>query len=108
MRLMHVVCTLLCLTFPLLSALPARAVTPQEAAQYVGQSATITGTVSQVHFDRRSGNIFINMGGHFPNHVFYGIIFSGSSGAFDGVERLTGHTVQSLARSNPTMASHRL
>ncbi|WP_283177619.1 nucleotide-binding protein [Gemmobacter sp. 24YEA27] len=82
-----------CLALATPAAVSAQDVRPAEAAAYIGQSVTVTGTVSQVHYDKKSGNTFINMGGRYPNHTFYGIIFAKSSGAFSGVGSLQGATV---------------
>lgn len=66
---------------------------PAEAARYLGETVTVTGKVTGVHYDSRSGNTFINMGGRYPNHTFYGIIFRSSASNFQGIKSLDGATV---------------
>lgn len=68
-------------------------ISPEEAAGYVGQTATVVGIVSQVSRDQRSGNIFLNFGDRYPNHAFYAVIFDYDAGMFSGVERLEGSSV---------------
>ncbi len=87
-----------CLALAAPVAAAAQEIRPAEAASYVGQSVTVIGTVSQVHYDKKSGNTFINMGGRYPNHTFYGIIFADSSSAFSGVGSLQGATVSITGR----------
>jgi hypothetical protein len=40
-----------------------------EAAQHIGQAATVEGTISKV-FKSRNGNTFLNFGGDYPNVTF--------------------------------------
>jgi hypothetical protein len=49
------------------------AYTPREAAKHVGETATITGMVDGVHQSGK-GNIFLNMGGKYPNQAFTAFI----------------------------------
>lgn len=65
----------------------------RDVSQYVGQTVTVVGKVSQVSTGN-SGAIFINFGGRFPNHTFYGVIFRKNVGLFPGVRDLTSHTVE--------------
>jgi hypothetical protein len=51
---------------------------PEEAAKHVGETATITGTVDGVHQSGK-GNIFLNMGGKYPNQAFTAFIPSASA-----------------------------
>jgi DNA/RNA endonuclease YhcR with UshA esterase domain len=44
-----------------------------EAAQHVGQKATVEGTVVKV-FTSKNGNTFLNFGGEYPNQTFTGWI----------------------------------
>lgn len=83
----------LCLSLGTPAVSFAQDIRPAEAAQHVGQIVTVTGTVSQVHYDSRSGNTFINMGGRYPNHSFYGIIFSDHTHAFGGIGSIEGATI---------------
>ena len=52
-----------------------------EAAKHVGETATITGTVDGVHQSGK-GNIFLNMGGKYPNQAFTAFIPSSSAAQF--------------------------
>ncbi len=86
---------ILSLGFALLAA-PALAETiqPTDAAAHVGQTITVAGTVSEVHTSARSGAIFINMGGSYPNDAFTGVIFSEDASKFPSVQALSGKTVE--------------
>jgi DNA/RNA endonuclease YhcR with UshA esterase domain len=44
-----------------------------EAAQHVGQKATVEGTVAVV-FTSKNGNTFVNFGGRYPHQTFTGWI----------------------------------
>lgn len=76
----------------LVTAVQAETITPHQAAQFVGASVTVEGVVSQVSTSR-GGTTFINFGGRYPNHVFYGVIFKNSAGQFPGVHGLEGRAV---------------
>jgi hypothetical protein len=59
-----------------LTALNAQTVTTipdTEAAQHVGQQATVEGTVVKV-FSSKNGNTFLNFGAAYPNQTFTGWI----------------------------------
>jgi hypothetical protein len=78
------------LVFAALSAVAkADSISPGQARNYVGEYVTVLGVVSQVSRSR-GGTTFINFGGRFPNHVFYGVIFKKRSGRFSGVFQLEG------------------
>jgi DNA/RNA endonuclease YhcR with UshA esterase domain len=66
--------------------------TPGEAAKHVGETATITGTVDGVHQSGK-GNIFLNMGGKYPNQAFTAFIPSSSSAQFSNPQQYEGRTV---------------
>lgn len=70
----------------------AENIAPQDAARHIGSSMTIEGVVSQVSVSG-GGTTFINFGGKFPNHVFYGVIFTSSAEDFPNVESLEGRSV---------------
>lgn len=53
---------------------------------------TVEGVVSQVSISG-GGTTFINFGGRYPDHVFYGIIFNSNADQFSDVEALEGKTV---------------
>lgn len=80
------------LALVLVTAAQAETITPHQAAQFVGYSVTVEGVVSQVS-KSRGGTTFINFGGRYPNHVFYGVIFKNSAGRFPGVHGLEGRVV---------------
>lgn len=75
------------------SALPARAETyaASDAASLIGRTETIEGIVTQV--STSNGTTFINFGGRYPNHVFYGVIFRQNARAFPEIQGLEGQRV---------------
>ena len=54
-----------------------------EAAQHVGQKATVEGTVAAI-FTSNKGNTFINFGGKYPHQTFTGYIPADSALAGGG------------------------
>jgi DNA/RNA endonuclease YhcR with UshA esterase domain len=56
-----------------LDAQTATVIPDTEAAQHVGQKATVEGTVAVV-FTSKNGNTFINFGGRYPHQTFTGWI----------------------------------
>jgi DNA/RNA endonuclease YhcR with UshA esterase domain len=66
--------------------------TPEEAAKHVGETATIKGTVDGFHQSGK-GNIFLNMGGKYPNQAFTAFIPSGSAAQFANAQQYEGRTV---------------
>ena len=66
--------------------------TAVEAAKHVGETATITDKVDGVHQSGK-GNIFLNMGGKYPNQAFTAWIPSGSSSQFPNPQQYEGRTV---------------
>jgi len=65
---------------------------PEEAPKHVGETATITGTVDSVHQSGK-GNIFLNMGGKYPNQAFTAFIPSSSAAQFSNPQQYEGRTV---------------
>ena len=66
--------------------------TAVEAAKHVGETATVTGRVDGVqHWGK--GNIFLNMGGKYPNQAFTAFIPSSSAGQFSKSQRYEGRTL---------------
>jgi DNA/RNA endonuclease YhcR with UshA esterase domain len=63
-----------------------------EAAKHVGETATITDTVDGVHQSGK-GNIFLNMGGKYPNQAFTAFIPSASAAQFSNPQQYEGRTV---------------
>jgi len=66
--------------------------TAAEAAKHVGETATITDRVDGVHQSGK-GNIFLNMGGKYPNQAFTAFIPSSSAGQFSNPQQYEGRTV---------------
>jgi DNA/RNA endonuclease YhcR with UshA esterase domain len=66
--------------------------TAVEAAKHVGETATVTGMVDGVHQSGK-GNIFLNMGGKYPNQAFTAFIPSSSAGQFTNPQQYEGRTV---------------
>jgi DNA/RNA endonuclease YhcR with UshA esterase domain len=48
--------------------LAAPAITPEEAARHIGKSGAVEGVAVQV--TQSGGNVFVNLGGRYPDHVF--------------------------------------
>ena len=63
-----------------------------DAAKHVGETATITDTVEGVHQSGK-GNIFLNMGGKYPNQCFTAFIPSSSAPQFTNPQQYEGRTV---------------
>ena len=55
-----------------LNAQTATVIPDTEAAQHVGQQATVEGTVVKV-FTSKNGNTFLNFGAAYPNQTFTGL-----------------------------------
>jgi hypothetical protein len=73
-------------------AIAQTAYTPEEAARHVGETATVTGRVDGFHKSGK-GNIFLNMGGKYPNQAFTAFIPSGSAAQFANAQQYEGRTV---------------
>src|SRR6516164_2730297 len=65
-----------------LEAQAATVIPDTEAAQHVGQQATVEGTVVAV-FTSENGNTFLNFDGRYPNQIFTGWIPKDSALADD-------------------------
>src|SRR4051812_25142150 len=63
-----------------------------EAAKHVGETAAVTDRVDGVHQSGK-GNIFLNMGGKYPNQAFTAFIPSGSAAQFANAQQYEGKTV---------------
>ncbi len=89
-----------------LEAQTATVIPDTEAAQHVGQQATVEGTVVKV-FTSKNGNTFLNFGAAYPNQTFTGWIPKDSPLAADaGISALEGKKVRitgiiSLYRGKP-------
>ena len=66
--------------------------TAREAAQHVGETATITARVDGVHRSGK-GNILLNMGGTYPNQAFTAFIPGKSARQFSDYQKYDGKTV---------------
>jgi DNA/RNA endonuclease YhcR with UshA esterase domain len=66
--------------------------TAAEAAKHVGETATVTDKVDGVHQSSK-GNIFLNMGGKYPNQAFTAFVPSGSAGQFSQPQQYEGRTM---------------
>lgn len=66
--------------------------TAAEAGKHVGEIATVTDKVDGVHQSGK-GNIFLNMGGKYPNQAFTAWIPSASAGQFSNPQQYEGKTV---------------
>src|SRR5437016_12639240 len=63
-----------------------------EAAKHVGETATVTDRVDGVHQSGK-GNIFLNMGGKYPNQEFTAYIPASSAAQFSNPQQYEGRTV---------------
>jgi DNA/RNA endonuclease YhcR with UshA esterase domain len=63
-----------------------------EAAKHVGETATITDKVDGVHQSGK-GNIFLNMGGKYPNQAFTAFIPSANAAQFPNAQQYEGRTI---------------
>jgi DNA/RNA endonuclease YhcR with UshA esterase domain len=66
--------------------------TAADAAKHVGETATVTDKVDGVHQSGK-GNIFLNMGGKYPNQAFTAFIPSSSAAQFSQPQQYEGKTV---------------
>lgn len=66
--------------------------TAAEAAKHVGETATVKDRVDGFHQSGK-GNIFLNMGGKYPNQAFTAFIPSGSASQFSNLQQYEGRVV---------------
>ena len=66
--------------------------TAREAAQHVGETATITDKVDDVHQSGKS-NVLLNMGGKYPDPAFTAFIRARSAAQFPQPQQYEGRTV---------------
>jgi hypothetical protein len=66
--------------------------TAAEVAKHVGETATVTDKVDGVHQSGK-GNIFLNMGGKYPNQAFTAFIPSASAAQFSQPQQYEGRMV---------------
>lgn len=74
------------------SSVSADTISPREAQSRIGDQVTVQGKVTQVT-TISSGTTFLNFGGRYPNHVFYGVVFGRDTSKFSGLGSLQGDTV---------------
>jgi len=63
-----------------------------EAAKHVGENATVTDRVDGIHQSGK-GNIFLNMGGKYPNQAFTAFIPAKGAGQFSDYQKYDGQSV---------------
>src|ERR1700720_765013 len=63
-----------------------------EAGKHIGEVATVSDRVDGVHQSGK-GNIFLNMGGKYPNQAFTAYIPSGIAVQFSDYQKYDGKTV---------------
>lgn len=68
------------------------------AAQYVGQTVTIEGTVVSVSSARRSPTVFLNFGSAYPNQTFTAVIFASATSHFPNPRQWEGKRVRVTGR----------
>jgi DNA/RNA endonuclease YhcR with UshA esterase domain len=66
--------------------------TAAEAAKHVGETATVTGKVDGFHRSGK-GNIFLNMGGKYPNQAFTAFIPAANAAKFSQAQEYEGRIV---------------
>jgi len=78
-----------------LAAAPALAKTirPADASKHAGQTVTVEGVVSEVRHIATGREIFIALGGRYPETVFRAAILGDDTARFPHVDRLLGRTV---------------
>src|ERR1700747_2532915 len=100
--------TLLVLFAVALTALAIAQSTPvctaAEAAKHVGEIATVTDRVDGVDQSSK-GNIFLNMGGKYPNEAFTAWVPSVSAGRFSNPPQYEGKTVAVAGKIRSSLGS---
>jgi DNA/RNA endonuclease YhcR with UshA esterase domain len=76
----------------------AKAITPQEAKDHVGEIVTVEGVVCEVYHAKSGKVTFIDMGGRYPNNPFAGVIFSDDAKKFSDVDFCNGKTCDVTGR----------
>ncbi len=70
---------------------PAGIITPEEAKNHIGETATVRGKIFGVHISQK-GDAFINVGAAHPNAPFTAVCFGGAIPA-DDLKKFDGKTV---------------
>lgn len=97
----------LCLTLTIAATTPLLALTPEEAASKEGETASVTAQCSNAK-KVKSGSVYINFGGDFPNQTFSVFINKDNAEAFGDIEAFSGKTftvtgVVKLKKGKPEM-----
>jgi DNA/RNA endonuclease YhcR with UshA esterase domain len=71
----------------------AETIQPSDTPKYVGKSVTVEGPVSEVHHAASGKVIFVDMGGHYPNNAFAGVLFSNDALKFPEIDSLEGKII---------------
>jgi DNA/RNA endonuclease YhcR with UshA esterase domain len=79
-------------TAPAVAQSQTQTIAPSEAQKHVGQTVTVEGPVGNV-YGTRSGAVFIDIGGRFPDNPFTAVIFPGDTGKFPAASALDGRTI---------------
>jgi exonuclease VII large subunit len=77
---------------PVGAAAQGATIAPAQAKIHVGQTVTVEGPVSNV-FVTRTGAVFIDIGGRYPDNAFTAVVFPRDSVKFHGLSALNGKTV---------------
>jgi nuclease S1 len=64
----------------------------REAAQHVGETATVVGTVAAI-FRSPKGNVYLNFGADYPHQAFTAVALEPAGGWTDGLDSLVGRRV---------------
>lgn len=77
--------------------------TDAEAAQHIGEEATVTGLLASVSKSPK-GTTFLNFGARFPRHTFGGVVFARDEADVGDVKQYEGKEVSVMGRieSSPT------
>jgi hypothetical protein len=87
--------SVLALTLALLTAVPAAAgsIPASEAAQHVGETATVVGVLSGYHYSGVKRPTFWNIDGAYPNNLFTVVIPASHVREFPNAKPLIGRTL---------------
>jgi DNA/RNA endonuclease YhcR with UshA esterase domain len=84
---------LICLSVNATSQTKIPKYSTKEAKNHKGQYATVKGTVNDVHVSK-TGTVFFNMDGKYPNHLFSAVIFKNDVPKFPEVNEYNGVTLE--------------
>ena len=68
-------------------------ISPSEAKDNIGKEVTVIGVVDQVN-QSRSGTIYLNMGGKFPDAEFTVVIFKSNASKFKNISIVEGKKIE--------------